>query len=65
VARKAELARKFLNRGMQVPDARGKLPAVRKLLLEIYKLGAGIGKNITIISTFIQNNFADKLRKNN
>ncbi len=56
MARKAELARKFLDRGMQVSDARSKLPAVLKLLLEVYKLGAGIGldlkrKNTTIIST--------------
>jgi hypothetical protein len=46
VARKAELARKFLDRGMQVPDTRSKLPAVRKLLLEVYKLGAGIGLDL-------------------
>jgi hypothetical protein len=46
VAREAELARKFLDRGMKVPDARSKLPAVRKLLLEVYKLGAGLGLDL-------------------
>ncbi len=46
MAREAELARKFLDRGMKVPDARSKLPAVRKLLLEVYKLGAGIGLDL-------------------
>jgi hypothetical protein len=58
VARKAELARKFLDRGMQVPNTRGKLPSVRKLLFEVYKLGPGIGLDLKKINkTFKREHF--------
>jgi len=58
VAREAELPRKFLDRGMQVTDARSKLPTVRKLLLEVYKLGAGIGLDLKKINkTFKREHF--------
>ena len=52
VAREAELLRKLLHRGVQVADARGKLPTVRKLLLEVHELGTGLRLNLkTNIST--------------